>query len=187
MKLGDESVHKERNGSDSSHIDPDTRSGSCDENPGSCDENPGSCDENPGSCNTRSCGDDTPVIGETNVIELFRDDFAAARAKLNGDTEKPVRPARQMFGHRAGSDAFMTGYAFGCYAVMDSCRTDVASGDELCGLREMRNSLASRSATWKVPLQILKSKFVKTSSTHALAKGRRDQPKGSGISNGIPT
>lgn len=149
--------------------------------PGSCDTSPRSHDTSTGSYDTSTGSHDTSlascdyVTEETDVIELFRDDFAAARD--GGVVEKAARSVRQVFGHRAGSDAFMTGYAFGCYAVTSSRSADVASGEELCGLKEMRNSLASRPATWKVPLQILKSRFVKTSSTHSVAQERLAQAK----------
>lgn len=99
----------------------------------------------------------------------FRQDLTAIRAKLSGCGHDQVKAVRPAFGHRAGFDAFMTGYAFGCYAV------ELSSGGEverLEGLEGMKNRLASRVANWKVPLHILKSHFAKTSSTHAIAKER---------------
>ena len=66
----------------------------------------------------------------------------------------------------------MTGYAFGCYAVESSHGEVVEAGQELAGLADMRNKLASRVGNWRVPLHILKSHFAKTSSTHAVAQER---------------
>ena len=66
----------------------------------------------------------------------------------------------------------MTGYTFGCYAVESSHGEVVEAGQELAGLADMRNKLASRVGNWRVPLHILKSHFAKTSSTHAVAQER---------------
>lgn len=103
---------------------------------------------------------------------LFERDLAAVRARLSGCGEEQVKTAKPAsFGHRAGFDAFMTGYTFGCYAV-ESSSGGMEAGEELAGLADMRNKLASRGGNWKVPLHILKSHFAKTSSTHSLARER---------------
>ena len=137
-----------------------------------------------------SCAHTAESADSADMTVLFRDELAAIRTKLqsqqpetlgketaggkaeaaNGKPETPTSKAVPMaFGHRAGFDAFMTGYSFGCYAVQSS-----SSGEGvLTGLQGMRNKLASRPGrNWTVPLHILKSHFAKTSSTHATASER---------------
>jgi hypothetical protein len=114
---------------------------------------------------------------------LFEQELAVVRARLGA--EEPVTPAAggeqvtptrpEAFGHRAGLDAFMTGYAFGCYALESSRGPSVEAGGELEGLAGMKNKLASRSGNWNIPLCILKSHFAKTSSTHHAAQERKKE------------
>jgi len=63
----------------------------------------------------------------------------------------------RMKGHRAGFDAFMTGYCFACYQteLQDSKHTNIM---------ESRNKIYLTAKD--MPLTILKSHFVKTSSNH---------------------
>ena len=151
-------------------------------------------DENRQPLATNCPGVDEDSISEkVDMAAVFAQDLAAVRARLNaeevassdvkGREEAAVQPAVGVggvetarpaaFGHRAGFDAFMTGYAFGCYAL-ESCGDGerVESGAELVGLEDMRNKLASRRGNWKVPLCILKSHFASTSSTHSVARER---------------
>ena len=109
---------------------------------------------------------------------LFEKDLVAVRARLStsggggeeGSTGAPRQTDRPAgFGHRVGFDAFMTGYAFGCYAVESNHGEVVEAGQELARLEDMRNKLASNL---RVPLHILKSHFAKTSSTHTVAQER---------------
>lgn len=149
------------------------------------------------------------TTGCVDMSVVFQEELAAARAKLQASRqeEAPSQPstrARSSLGHRAGFDAFMTGYAFACYALQSwerSERSGTERGGErrkeeevskeggrteregeesapswpLGGVAGMRNTLPSRARNWKVPLHILKSHFTKTSSTHTTAKVRMRQ------------
>ena len=44
----------------------------------------------------------------------------------------------------------MTGYTFGCYAVESSHGEVVEAGQELAGLADMRDKLASRVGNWRL-------------------------------------
>lgn len=111
----------------------------------------------------------------------------------NGGTQGPIRTRRPAFGHRAGFDAFMTGYAFACYALQSrlgdmevkggvadpelkggGADPEVKGGGagEVQGLDDMKNCLASRASSWTRPLQILKSHFAKSSATYSTARER---------------
>jgi len=108
-----------------------------------------------------------PDSATTVLTELFQQDLEAARAKLTApDSRKPS------FGHRAGFDAFMTGYTFACYAVkqgqalLRSSEGSVAFSREslMAGLSPMQNCLANRGRP--IPMHIAKSHFAKTSAAH---------------------
>ena len=105
----------------------------------------------------------------TDISQLFQSDLAHARAKLVQRSN-----VHSSLGHRAGLDAFMTGYAFACYALHSSTSGEKGEDDigRLAGLSEMRNCLPSRARTWKVPLHILKSQYTNTSATHSIAQHR---------------
>ena len=63
----------------------------------------------------------------------------------------------RMKGHRAGFDAFMTGYCFACY------QTELENSKNTT-IEESRNKIYLTAKD--MPLTILKSHFVKTSSNH---------------------
>ena len=63
----------------------------------------------------------------------------------------------RMKGHRAGFDSFMTGYCFGCYQnILGSSRDST--------IEESKNKIYLTAKD--MPLTIMKSHFVKTSSNH---------------------
>ena len=108
-----------------------------------------------------------------SMAELFQEELETAKLRLQSST--PAK--RPSFGHRAGFDAFMTGYAFAFYILkqLDSSRPDDSSvgrsaGGMLEGLAGMRNKLANRGKT--VPLLIAKSHFARTSEGHRKAWNR---------------
>lgn len=106
-------------------------------------------------------------------------DTTSTCATINGDIESSVKtmaavsggsigPAQKpSFGHRAGFDAFMTGYVFAYFAaVTNPNKRSVSSLNEamIAGLSPMRNRLSNRNKP--VPLILAKSQFEKTSQTH---------------------
>ena len=120
--------------------------------------------------------------GETSELsKLFEYELSAAKAKFSdGGSHQPpcgqdsvnmklkLKPS---FGHRAGFDAFMTGYSFASVSVDHG--TVVASEHErkshpLSGLEEMKNKLANRGKAF--PLQVIKSHFATTSQHHRSAQ-----------------
>lgn len=117
----------------------------------------------------------------------------AEESATNGGNQGPIRTRRPAFGHRAGFDAFMTGYAFACYTLQSrlgdmevkgggadpelkggGADPEVKGGGagEVQGLEDMKNCLASRASSWTRPLQILKSHFAKSSATYSTARER---------------
>ena len=105
---------------------------------------------------------------KVDLRAMFQRELITARNKLT-ESNKTHRSCRSSIGHRAGFDAFMTGYTFGCYALQSGAQSGEVS---LEGLNEQRNCLASRPGNKKVPLHILKSHFTKTSATHKLGMER---------------
>ena len=99
----------------------------------------------------------------TNILQVFQKDLDIARARLStssshGYTKKPS------FGHRAGFDAFMTGYSFSHFAVKVAKSDSGGLSTLFSGLSDMRNCLGNR---WKpFPMRIVKSHFAKTSLGH---------------------
>ena len=120
--------------------------------------------------------------GHKGLTELFECELTAAKEKCSqrqassgGGGNVKLKPS---FGHRAGFDAFMTGYSFASIAV-NLCQASNSSepgpGGErdqregmLGELREMRNKLANRGKTF--PLHIVKSHFTTTSQQHKTAQ-----------------
>ena len=98
--------------------------------------------------------------------------------KLSSPTHTPdssTAPHGQKpsFGHRAGFDAFMTGYVFAYYAQTKTCLNShqLSSPNNLTldkamimGLSPMRNRLSNRNKP--VPLILTKSQFTHTSKAH---------------------
>ena len=100
------------------------------------------------------------------------------------DSSSPVIPQKPSFGHRAGFDAFMTGYIFAYYAItqpkskpsfhakdlmvptIDVRQREPLTHDEamIAGLSPMRHRLSNKNKP--VPLILAKSQFAKTSQAH---------------------
>lgn len=83
-------------------------------------------------------------------------------------TDTPLKPS---FGHRAGFDAFMTGYVFAYYTLTQAkdwptAGTNCKGYNEamIAGLSPMRNRLNNGNRA--VPLILAKSQFVKNSQAH---------------------
>ena len=119
---------------------------------------------------------------DSGLSELFecelttaKEKFSQHRAGSGGGENVKLKPS---FGHRAGFDAFMTGYSFASIAVSlfkASNSSGPGPGGErdqreaiLVELREMRNKLANRGKTF--PLHIMKSHFTNTSQQHKTAQ-----------------
>ena len=103
-------------------------------------------------CDSMACGvDDKPSL----------DDGTGGTSTLD------LKPS---FGHRAGFDAFMTGYVFAYYALTRTKARETAESEApfnevvIAGLSSMKNRLNNGNRT--VPLILAKSQFVKTSQTH---------------------
>lgn len=129
-------------------------------------------------------GEGIQSTGREQLSELFECELTAAKEKFSqqqhqahskGGENVKLKPS---FGHRAGFDAFMTGYSFASMAV-SLCKAGGDGGpagegeDEhgsgmISKLREMRNKLANRGKTF--PLHILKSHFTNTSQQHNTAQ-----------------
>ena len=118
-----------------------------------------------------------PTASETQkgLTELFENDLSAARAKVEGRDQTSCRPdasppvkTKPSFGHRAGFDAFMTGYSFACIALTLKKSPLEENSGWLSGVEEMRNKLANRGKTFA--LQITKSHFTSSSLRHKTAQ-----------------
>ena len=120
--------------------------------------------------------------GHKGLSEVFECELTAAKEKFTqcqagsgGGENVKLKPS---FGHRAGFDAFMTGYSFASIAVSlcqaSNSRWPGSRGERdqregrLGELREMRNKLANRGKTF--PLHIVKSHFTSTSQQHKTAQ-----------------
>lgn len=75
-------------------------------------------------------------------------------------------PLPKMAGHRAGFDAFMTGFAFAYFVAKYGSYDDIESRQPLMqfGVTEFINKVALSGKD--IPLQITKSEFAKTSKEH---------------------
>ena len=80
-------------------------------------------------------------------------------------------PERPSYGHRAGFDAFMTGYIFAHFALTQTpqpletmYKSQSFNEAMIAGLSSMRNRLGNRNKS--VPLILVKSQFCKTSQGH---------------------
>ena len=105
---------------------------------------------------------------DASIAELFQEELESAKMRL----QYPAPAKRPSFGHRAGFDAFMTGYAFAFYVLKQLGDSSVGRSAEsmLGGLAAMKNKLANRGKS--VPLQIARSHFAKTSEGHRKAWNR---------------
>ena len=109
---------------------------------------------------------------DSELTELFESDLCSAKARFTqgggGEKERGLLDLslKPSFGHRAGFDAFMTGYSFASIAVtsmkpLDDCREKLMW---LSGVEEMRNKLANRGRAF--PFHVSKSHFTSTSQQH---------------------
>lgn len=117
------------------------------------------------SCQAQRSEDNTEQNGD-KLVELFYTELEKAKAKLqDASTSELTRPS---FGHRAGFDAFMTGYTFTCYALRLAKSSDLKllpphspTDTLLFGVRHLRGCLGNRGKD--TPLRITKSHFAKPS------------------------
>ncbi len=133
--------------------------------------------EDGGSCPAKD-GEDVDNSGQpldsdesqaTSFVELFQKELDTAKTKLLRPSA-PSEPRRLSFGHRAGFDAFMTGYTFSCYALRLAKPSDLELSSPslrntlLSGVGSLRGCLGNRGKS--SPLRIAKSHFAKPSKTH---------------------
>lgn len=148
------------------------------------------------------------ATSETDLIKEFASELEAARSRFSAEsttshvdematsttlsstessnthtssktTDTDLTSQKPSFGHRAGFDAFMTGYVFAYYAVtqtkLDPSKTnghlsaldhELLPLDEamIAGLSSMTNRLSNKNKS--VPLILAKSQFAKTSQIH---------------------
>ena len=122
----------------------------------------------------------TPQSAPNPLPCLLETEIAAAKARLadamatsslgaiSTASNKPGPRGANFHSHRAGIDAFMTGFIFTCYALQATCEGGVAGGNrhDLSGLADMKNCLASRRrGQHHLPLTIFKSNYARN-STH---------------------
>ena len=120
-------------------------------------------------------GEDTEPAGrgDEELSELFECDLSAAKEKFSerqaGSGEERDGKLKPSFGHRAGFDAFMTGYSFASIAV-SLWKTGNSRDREgmLAELTEMKNKLSNRGKVF--PLLVTKSHFTNTSQQHKIAR-----------------
>ena len=85
---------------------------------------------------------ETKPTGSDTIANVFKRDLATARANLRqSSASDTMKPRQRSSGHRAGFDAFMTGYTFACYALGSSggqstgrshSTTSVTKSEEAC-------------------------------------------------------
>ncbi len=66
-------------------------------------------------------------------------------------------------GHRAGFDAFMTGYTFACYCIQSLPSPQATPTEMTVGLDCWRNCLNNR---WNTPIRIAASRYSRPSHAH---------------------
>lgn len=122
-----------------------------------------------------STADTDDLHGE--LSEIFESDLSTAKAKFTeGENhvsclqDSPNVKFKPSFGHRAGFDAFMTGYSFACIAISLRKLTSEPKSGWLSGVEEMKNKLANRAKA--IPLHVTKSHFTNTSQQHRIAQSK---------------
>ncbi len=127
----------------------------------------------------------------TDYSEQFKDELAAAKADLIRDQSCDLKSCDLTSkGHRAGFDAFMTGYAFACYCL-NTIVTDTPTGDSpdkatptnseqsydhlLSGMSQLRNCINNTGLA--TPIRIRKSQFSKPSEEHRIVWTRITNPQ----------
>ena len=125
-------------------------------------------------CRDRDCdevegeeveGEGGTVKKQNWLLAPFSADIATAKLRLHQPALPTSSSRKPSFGHRAGFDAFMTGFSLATSAVRLRPRGSAVSW--LAGLEGMRNALANRSQP--VPNQIAKSHFASVSEAHLKA------------------
>ena len=123
-------------------------------------------DTTPTSITTPSPHHHTTDTTSTSVT--INDDSVKTTAAVVFNDDSSTSPAQKpSFGHRAGFDAFMTGYIFAYYAAVTTPNKhslSISIDTMIAGLSSMRNRLSNRNKP--VPLILAKSQFEKTSQIH---------------------
>ena len=120
-------------------------------------------------------GDEVISQGHTRdeLAELFKSEISSAKAKFSEEHSEvgETLQTKPSFGHRAGFDAFMTGYSFASAAVSSQRKSGESEKGcgSLSGVEEMKNKLASRRRGQVFPLQVMQSHFTSTSQQHKTA------------------
>ena len=99
-----------------------------------------------------------------SLLDIFQSDLDSARNKLQISSPASQKPS---FGHRAGFDAFMTGYTFSYYALkLAKLQSSPASLPQaiFSGISNLRGCLGNRGKP--LPLRIAKSHFAKTTAEY---------------------
>ena len=111
------------------------------------------------------------------LSEIFESDLSAAKAKfIEGEhhdkclQDSPNVKLKPSFGHRAGFDAFMTGYSFACISISLRKLASEQKSSWLSSVGEMKNKLANRGKA--IPLHVTKSLFTNTSQQHRIVQSK---------------
>ena len=100
-------------------------------------------------------------------VTINDDSVKTAAGAVFSDDSSTNSAQKPSFGHRAGFDAFMTGYIFAYFAAVTTPNKhsiSISNNTMIAGLSSMRNRLSNRNKP--VPLILAKSQFEKTSQTH---------------------
>jgi len=122
----------------------------------------GHCPDGPGCSNSH----------DINVIFALKEKKRKRkRVPTDIDSEEPVQKSQKVVtsgGHRAGFDAFMTGYSFLSHLVHSTKKADLAtmlSPGSNAAMSELKNKVHLSYKT--KPLVVFKSSFAKVSQAHA--------------------
>ena len=117
-------------------------------------------------------------IGSTSLESLFEEELAATKKRLTekaGDVKATQTEAMLLHspGHRAGTDAYMTGYSFACYGLRLAGEKLVDADERGTLLEEVKNKITLGGKPF--PLLLTKSSYTTTSQNHRAMTEKRNK------------